>query len=459
MKKPSPAEPPPLPLPRSLADLFAPVDATAVVFFRVTFGLVLALDQLHYTLGKRLEETYLIPNFLFKYPGFEWVRTGPEWTLRLFFWGLFALGLMIAAGLFYRVATTLFFLGYCYFILVDYAAYNNHYYLTCLIALTLIFVPAHRVGSLDARRDPRVRSSTVPAWGVWLLRFHVALPYFFGGLAKINWDWLARAQPMRLWLSTGIAEERFGSSRLLQEPWVAYFFSWGGLAFDLLIVPLLLWRRTRLPAFLVAVGFHMNNVFMFKIGFFPWLMIAATTIFFAPGWPRRAGLAGRRPPVTAPAPASPNRRQLVAAALCAAYLALQVLLPFRHFLYPGWVDWTEEGHRFSWRMKLRDKRGDIQFILLDHATRKATVLEDHESMLTSTQQLMMAQDPEMIRQFAHFLARRFRQEGHQGFEIHANTSLSLNGRPPQPLVDPTVDLAATPPGLFGSKDWVVPLQN
>ena len=36
----------------------------------------------------------------------------------------------------------------------------------------------------------------------------------------------------------------------------------------------------------------------------------------------------------------------------------QMLFPLRAYaLYPGDVTWTEMGHRYSWRMKLRDKAG------------------------------------------------------------------------------------------------------
>ena len=65
-------------------------------------------------------------------------------------------------------------------------------------------------------------------------------------------------------------------------------FSYGGLLFDLAVVPLLLWKRTRLQAFLAAVVFHLCNalLFEFSIGVFPWMMIAATLMFFDPSWPR-----------------------------------------------------------------------------------------------------------------------------------------------------------------------------
>jgi hypothetical protein len=49
----------------------------------------------------------------------------------------------------------------------------------------------------------------------------------------------------------------------------------------------------------------------------------------------------------------------------AAWLILQLGLPFRHFLIPGDANWTEEGHRFSWRMMLRSKVGVARLTLFD----------------------------------------------------------------------------------------------
>jgi vitamin K-dependent gamma-carboxylase len=46
-------------------------------------------------------------------------------------------------------------------------------------------------------------------------------------------------------------------------------FSYGGLLFDLLVVPFLLFRHTRPLALLAAVGFHLMNSQLFTIGIFP----------------------------------------------------------------------------------------------------------------------------------------------------------------------------------------------
>ncbi|MGH8908404.1 MAG: HTTM domain-containing protein, partial [Egibacteraceae bacterium] len=141
---------------------------------------------------------------------------------------------------------------------------------------------------------------------------------------------------------------------------------------------------------------------------------------------------------TARAPLAARR---AGAALLGAYVAAQLLLPLRHHLYPGDVAWTEEGHRFAWRMKLRDKRGAAEFTVIDRAAGRAWSV-DPSDRLTSWQYDAVATEPQLLVHYAHELARRWEEYGIPGVQVHARTLVSLNGRDPAPLVDPTIDLAA-----------------
>ncbi len=235
-------------------------------------------------------------------------------------------------------------------------------------------------------------------------------------------------------------------------------FAYGGLAFDLAVVPALLWRRTRPFAFALAVVFHGLNALIFHIGVFPWLMIAATTLFFPPEWPRRFGLPVAWPePARTPAPTGLLPRQRAGLVVLGTYLAVQLLFPLRHFLYPGNVSWTEEGHRFSWHMKLRDKDTEAVFEIRDLDT-GTTWKVSPQARLSPRQAEEMPDRPDMILQFAHHLAAEVRRQGHANVEVRARVMASLNGRPPQPLVDPEVDLAREPRTLFPAR-WIVPLRE
>ncbi|MFY0535421.1 hypothetical protein [Nannocystis pusilla] len=137
----------------------------------------------------------------------------------------------------------------------------------------------------------------------------------------------------------------------------------------------------------------------------------------------------------------------------AIYVGWQLLFPLRHWLYPGDVAWTEEGHKFAWRMKLRDKDGYVRFFATDPEL-GATWKIDLTGRLPGWQREEMGGRPEMILQYARFLADDLRARGHAAIEVRVVALVSLNGRTPQPLVDPTVDLAHVEPSLWPSP-WIL----
>src|SRR5690606_24154274 len=69
---------------------------------------------------------------------------------------------------------------------------------------------------------------------------------------------------------------------LLTEEWFQYLVAWGGIGFDLLIGPALLWKKTRKVAFVLSIFFHLFNSFIFQVGVFPYLGIAFALFFFDP---------------------------------------------------------------------------------------------------------------------------------------------------------------------------------
>jgi hypothetical protein len=140
-----------------------------------------------------------------------------------------------------------------------------------------------------------------------------------------------------------------------------------------------------------------------------------------------------------------------------AYLLLQASLPLRHLLYPGEVNWHEQGFRFAWRVMLVEKAGQAQFRVVTDAEDRSFVVYPREQ-LTPLQYKMMSTQPDMIQQFARHLARRFIEQGHERVRVYADVWVSLNGRPRQRLIDPDVDLASAPWSL-APKRWILPLQN
>ena len=437
------------------ARAFAPVDNASLVFFRIAFGLLMTWEVCRYFQRGWIARYWIEPQFFFSYYGFSWVHPWPGIGMYIHWAVLGVLALFISVGFLYRVSAALFFVGFTYSFLLDQTNYLNHFYLVCLLSFLLIFMPAHGALSLDAWLRPRLRSQIAPAWTLWLLRLQIGVVYFFGGVAKISPDWL-RGEPMRNWMARTTDFPIFG--RFFRDEWAVYTVSYGGLLLDLFIVPCLLWRRTRIPAFVLAVVFHLVNARLFQIGIFPWLAIAATTLFLSPDWPRRALSRFRSSMGSTPAVASeilPARHRTLVLSLVAAYTAIQLLVPLRHLLYPGQADWTYEGHRFSWRMKLHQRNARARFHVIDDNNGQGSEVSPH-SFLSRRQAAKMAARPDMILQFAHFLAEKLPRQGPKPLRVEGRVMAWLNGRTPQRFVDPGVNLAAEPRTL-GPAPWILPL--
>ena len=450
---------------RVCAALFKPVDISFLVFFRILFGGIMLWEVYRYFSYDWITRYFVGPVINFTYYGFSWVKPWPGRGMYVHFIVLGVAAACVMAGFLYRLATPVFFLAFTYFFLLDQTRYLNHLYLVCLISFVMCFLPANRAFSVDALLRPKIRTDVVPAWTLWLLRAQVGIPYFFGGIAKLNSDWIRGGEPMRTWLHPLTTTP--GGSPIFTADWVVYGFVIGGLLLDLLVVPLLLWRRTRPFAFVAAILFNLINSVIFDIGIFPWLMLGALLIYFPPDLARRFARAFMSPgeefPAAAPATSATlpetNRpsfaSQKLVVEVLAAYLAFQLFFPLRHYLYPGNVSWTEEGHNFAWHMKLRTKEGEAVFTVSHPASGQTWTIRPQD-YLESHQVMKMITKPELILQFSHYLAEEKRREGYGNCEVRARVMVSLNGREPQLLIDPNVDLTKEQASLLPAR-WIVPL--
>lgn len=427
-----------------------PVDAASVAAFRIAFGAMLLVSTLRFFAHGWVRQFYGVPTHFFSYWGFAWVRPFP-------LAGMYALYALIACcaaclmfGIAARAASALGAIAFGYAHFCDKANYLNHYYLITLLLGLLAILPVDREFSLRVWRRPQERRGQVRAWVLYLVRFQVGVVYVFGGIGKLNADWLLRAEPLKIWLSANAELPILGP--ILNEPWTAFLFSWCGALFDLCIVPLLLIRATRVPAYVLVLVFHVLTAQLFRIGMFPWIMIVNATIFWSPEWPRRllARVIGPRAPASGVAGAP---LQAKTGSLAAIYVATQVLLPLRSALYPGNTLWSEEGFRFAWRVMLIEKAGSLEFEVVEPSGARHTV--SPRQYLTPFQARMASTQPDMILELAHWIARDALARGAGPVRVYADSEVSFNGRLRQRMIDPQQDLASVRDGL-ASKPWILP---
>lgn len=420
----------------------------------------MAISTVRFMLKGWVSELYIQPRVFFPFYGFEWVKPLSGIGMYLVFGLVLVTALMVMVGWRYRLAAALFFLSFTYVELIDKTNYLNHYYFVSLVSFLMIFMPAAQHFSVDAWQNPSSAKKYIPAWPVNLLKFQLAMVYVFAGIAKLNGDWLLRAMPLKIWLPAKSHLPVIGP--LLNQEWVAYAMSWGGAAYDLFIVFFLLSSRTRPMAYFFVIFFHGLTALLFPaIGMFPFIMILSTLIFFPPSFHEKV-LGKVSSLFSIKWPAGETERQHgyrlapVYKWLMVTYVCWQLLMPWRYLLYPAPLFWREEGYRFSWRVMLMEKAGYVTFHINDPATGRKGQIANHE-YLTPQQEKMVATQPDMILQFAHYLADELKSKGLTDPEIRAESWVTLNGHRSRPFTDTAVDLTKEKASLR-PKTWILPFE-
>ncbi len=446
--------------------LFKEVSNTALVVFRVFFGLLMWIESWGAIATGWVKRTFVDPDFTFTFMGFEWTQPllGEGMYVYYFIMGVFGIGIML--GYKYVWSALGFFLMWSLSYFMQKSNYNNHYYLIMLISGLMILVPANRYFSLDAKRNPEIKSHTTPNWVILLFKIQVSLVYLYAAIAKLYPGWYEnRFLSIRLERSAQWFENKLGDNFI--SDWVRleplqYGLTYTGILFDFLVAPLLYFKQTRWIAFVALVIFHLTNSALLHIGIFPFFALALSVFFFSTD--RVNGifkLKGEEAQKEEKKEITTKNIRLkmnpVIMIFFALFLSIQAILPLRHWAISDDVLWTEEGHRLSWRMMLRTKstQGIAKFKVVIPETQEV-IWENPLQYLSLDQAYTMSSKPDMIWQFAQYLEKTYQEKGIEDIEIYVTSRVSVNGSPYYDLIDGTVDLTSIPWKRFGHQDWILP---
>ncbi len=413
------------------------------------FGLLISLECYGAIATGWIRRTLIDPKFTFTFIGFEWLQPLPGNGMYFYYFIMGTLGIFVAVGYKYRWSMIAFTILWTGTYLMQKSSYNNHYYLLILISFIMCFLPANRAYSLDSRADPSLVSHSMYRYVKWLFVLQLFIVYTYAAVAKLYADWLDFSF-VKVLMQT--KADYFLIGDILQVLWLHKLIAVAGVFFDLLIVPALLWRRTRAAAFIFSIFFHLFNSIVFQIGIFPYLSLAFTLFFFDPESIR--SLFFKCKPKWEDQSVIPLSRPTWIYFGWGIYFLIQILLPVRHHFIKDDVLWTEEGHRMSWRMMLRNRDGLIQFRVVrkDNQASELIKLKDY---LTSKQLNRVASYPDFIWQFAQHLRKEYAAKGIP-IAVYVKSDISINGKPRRPFIDPEVDLASQPWDPFGHHDWILP---
>lgn len=431
--------------------LFTPKDNSPLVLFRALLGLLLFLESFGALLTGWVRRTFVESKMTIPFNGFDWLATLLHGEIMYVWYGLLSLfGIGIMLGYKYKWSVAGYGIFWTCTYLIQKTHYNNHYYLMIIICAVMLLLPAQRYFSLDAR-NPNKRSLSCPNWCYFLLIGLFWIVYTYASANKIYPAWLA-SKPISMWF--GAKTDYWLIGPLLGQDWMPPLISYGGIFFDGLIIPALLWKRTRKFAFWLNIPFHLFNSVVFQIGIFPYLMIAITVLFFPPEQIRT--LFFRQKPVLTEENAGSYRIRPFVTYSLLAFLLLNVLLPVRHHLFPGHVLHTEEGHRMSWRMMLRSRSGNIQIKWKHKETRKPEYV-DLKDYLSSKQIRCVATHPDALYWFLQKIKKDYLEKGWDldQYDLLVRCTVSVNREGYFDQYDPLRDMKDVEWHFFSHDDWIL----
>ncbi len=426
-----------------------------------------------------IEDHYIKPKFHFKYWGFEWIEPLSSHYLYAihYLMILASLGVMFAQKTLYKVAAIVLFLCFAYTELIDLTYYLNHYYFVSCVCFLLIFVksqkptnpqkpPNPQRGDFNTNFDTdfntkvgRFFSGNVPNWCILILKLQISFVYIYAGLAKINYDWLFNALPLKIWLPAHDKMPIIG--KIFTWQITPYVFSWVGMLYDCFIVFFLINKKTRFFAYLTVIIFHILTGLLFQIGVFPLVMIGATLIFFDWNFLNKNNSYQIDNELLVNTKITVKVVKNLYFSPCAmlglgAFFLFQIIFPLRFLCYENNLFWSEEGYRFSWRVMLMEKAGTATFYVKNPLTGKEGIVDNSE-FLNSHQEKQMSMQPDMILQFAHFLGNHYQKISKTPNlvpSVRVEAYVTLNGKPSRLLIDPNINLM-NEKDTFASKNWIL----
>ncbi|MBV1924628.1 MAG: HTTM domain-containing protein, partial [Flavobacteriaceae bacterium] len=370
--------------------LFKQIDNTGLTLFRIVFGLLITLEAFGAIATGWVKRVLVDPEFTFNFIGFDFLQNiqGPGMYVYFALMGIFGIGVML--GYKYRMSMFAYAFLWTGAYFMQKTSYNNHYYLMVLLCWLMVFLPANKRYSFDVKFKPSFKKISMPQWCKWMVILQVLIVFTYGSVAKWYPDWINGTAPSMFmksksnyWLIGG----------LLQESWTHYVIAYFGIIFDLLIIPMLLWKPTRLLGFYMSLFFHLFNSIVFQVGIFPYMSIAFALFFFTSETiQKRFRL--KEEIYKGQEVIIPKYKNILI--VCSAFFFMfQIGLPLRHWAINDDVLWTEEGHRMSWRMMLRSKSGTLTIYIVNKET-GGKVVYDYRNQLSKKQSRSLSKKPDLI---------------------------------------------------------------
>ncbi len=407
--------------------------------YRVLFGIAICIQSIYFFSIDFVELDIKRSLLYFSYPYLSFVKPYSSNFGYILLALSFLSSIMIIFNKFTKISYILYFLSFTYFWLIDMSYFNNHYYLISLIALVFIFK------SFDS---PKI--GTTSHYEFWLIVFRYLwlMVFFIAGLNKINCFWLKDFEPMKsiLAVKASVTNNDIWNSEL-----VAMIFSYGGLITDIGVVYLLLSKKWKILGFILLLIFNVTNFFFFydigEIGIFPLLILFSLILFLD------VNVSTLNKKFVSQFSSTSIQKKIIV-----GILIFVSIIPFRHYLIEGHVDWTGEGRRFSWRMKIVQKEFDFKCFVQEEGSSEKYEIPLNE-MLTTKQLSTLAYYPELIPILKDYILIQLESQGFDKPLIYLDYYIGMNGCNKKYGIDNSIPINNLTTNHWRHDKWILSFDN
>ncbi|XP_017863468.1 PREDICTED: vitamin K-dependent gamma-carboxylase [Drosophila arizonae] len=445
--------------------LHRPVDGAALGVFRMLYGAAMLIDIAEERGGGQLDVRFGEPHHC-HFPLFNGIHALDYPLMGCVYLAMWLGAMGIALGYRFRISCLSFVTCYWYIFLLDKPAWNNHSYLFGLVGTLLLFTRANCYCSLDSWLHPELRRA-VPYWNYFLIKFQFFVLYMYAGLKKFSFEWLsgyAMTSLSQHWVFAPFRQVLDGELiDLLIIHWFTAFF-------DLSIAFFMTCEKTRLLVTPFMISFHLMNSRLFVIGMFPWVCLAEVPLFYSFDWPRRLwrptkpGSSAVEAPIKAPSQTSPGFGAQLRSCLILFYCALQLFLPYSHFITKGYNNWTNGLYGYSWDMMVHSYDTVLTSVkIVDNNNQQV----HHLNPYAFTEYDRWTKYADMAVQYAKCIEKNIHEDmdrnpknsplTSKNISIYFDIWCAMNGRFQQRTFDPRVDLLKAPWSPFKRTPWSLPL--
>ena len=259
---------------------FKKIDNSSLIVFRIFFGIIFFAEAVGALCLKWVDRNFIDTDTNFTFIGFEWLLPFQNQTMYVVFVLMAVASVGVELGYKYRFSIGLLTVLWSLVYFGQKTSYNNHYYLMWLISLIMCFLPANTYASVDVKNNPTLKKSYMPQWIRLVFIIQVSCVYIYATIAKFYPDWLDGTVTKNMFLS--MTNMPLSVQNLFHKTAFQMFIAYMGIIFDGLIVPALLWKRTRWLAIIASLIFHVFNSVTLQIGVFPYFALSFSVFFFPP---------------------------------------------------------------------------------------------------------------------------------------------------------------------------------